>query len=71
MRPSRASSDAFERRLDKALYYMSVIDEASRWSLIFFLEHKDDDPLAMDQAIKYFKMHGHGITRRKRREREN
>ena len=33
-----------------ASYYMSVIDEASRWSLIFFLEHKDDATLAMEQA---------------------
>ena len=44
-----------------ASYYMSVIDEASRWSLIFFLEHKDDATLAMEQAIKYFDMHGHRV----------
>ena len=42
-----------------ASYYMSVIDEASRWSLIYFLEHKDDAVVAMKQAIDYFAMHGH------------
>ena len=44
-----------------ASYYMSVIDEASRWSLIYFLEHKDDAVLAMKVAIKYFHMHGHVV----------
>ena len=44
-----------------ASYYMSVIDEASRWSLIYFLEHKDDAVLAMKEAIKYFHMHGHVV----------
>lgn len=44
-----------------ATYYMSVIDEASRWSLIYFLNHKDDSVIAMKEAIEYFRMHGHVI----------